>query len=176
MKNELKNKKGITLIALILTIIVLIIIAGIGIGESLNNDGSVERSQDAIAKGELAKIQQVVLENYIKYKQTNNVQYLRGEEMTYEEAQEVEEEFKSIDQDNTEIKLRQYHYETNVDPEDYYYKINKENLMQMGLKKITNNDEYMVNYATGEVFNITQKKTVEGDVLYVYTKDDSQNY
>lgn len=161
MRNKLKNQQGITLMALIITIIVLIIIAGIGIAESLNDNGSVEQSQDAIAKAELSKIQQAVLENYVKYMQTKNIQYLRGEEMSYADAEEAIGQFNGA-------TPKQQSYNTNEALETHYYKINRTHLTEMGLKKITNNDEYLINYATGEVYNLTQKNTIKGEALYIY--------
>ena len=43
----LKEKKGITLIALVITIIILIILAGIGLVAVLGEDGLISRAQKA---------------------------------------------------------------------------------------------------------------------------------
>ena len=56
------------------------------------------------------------------------------------------------------------------DVDKSYYKLNGENLKALGLENIHNNDVYVVNYSTGEVFNYTQKKTAAGDILYVKAK------
>ena len=49
MKKEIKNKqeKGITLIALVVTIVVLLILAGVSISLVLNNNGVISKSKDA---------------------------------------------------------------------------------------------------------------------------------
>ena len=49
MKKEIKNKqeKGITLIALVVTIVVLLILAGVGISLVLNNNGVISKAKDA---------------------------------------------------------------------------------------------------------------------------------
>ena len=49
MKTKLKNKqeKGITLIALVVTIVVLLILAGVSISLVLNNNGVISKSKDA---------------------------------------------------------------------------------------------------------------------------------
>ena len=52
MKNELKNSKGITLIALALTIIVMMIIAAVAIGLSINSNGIFNRTYEAKNKVE----------------------------------------------------------------------------------------------------------------------------
>ena len=46
-KNMLKNKKGITLIALVVTIVVLLILAGVSINLVLDNNGIIAKSKDA---------------------------------------------------------------------------------------------------------------------------------
>ena len=43
----LKNKKGITLIALVVTIVVLLILAGVSINLVLDNNGIIAKSKDA---------------------------------------------------------------------------------------------------------------------------------
>ena len=49
MKKEIKNKqeKGITLIALVVTIVVLLILAGVSISLVLNNNGVISKAKDA---------------------------------------------------------------------------------------------------------------------------------
>ena len=49
-KRNIRNKKGITLIALVVTIIVLIILAGISISLVLGNNGIITKSKDAKEK------------------------------------------------------------------------------------------------------------------------------
>ena len=57
MKKEIKNKqeKGITLIALVVTIVVLLILAGVSISLVLNNNGVISKAKDA--KNQYAKAQ-----------------------------------------------------------------------------------------------------------------------
>ena len=47
MKEILKNKKGITLVALVVTIIVLIILAGVSINLVLGENGIITKATDA---------------------------------------------------------------------------------------------------------------------------------
>ena len=49
MKKILKNKKGITLVALVVTIVILLILAGISIS-TLTNTGIFEKARDARKK------------------------------------------------------------------------------------------------------------------------------
>ena len=69
IKNELKNKKGITLIALVITIIVLLILAGVTIATLTGPNGIITRANEAkeateqAKQDELARLQS--LEDYI---------------------------------------------------------------------------------------------------------------
>ena len=55
----MKNKRGITLISLVITIIVLLILAGITISGIVGNDGILNQSQNAKTKTDLAKEQEL---------------------------------------------------------------------------------------------------------------------
>ena len=55
MKEILKNRKGITLIALIVTIIVLLILAGISIGAITGNNGIINQAKNAKSDTEYAR-------------------------------------------------------------------------------------------------------------------------
>ena len=71
----MKDNKGITLIALAITIIILIIIA------SVSTYSGVEALKDSRAearKSEIKMIQQAVLENYALYQKTNDTKIERN--------------------------------------------------------------------------------------------------
>ncbi len=55
MSNILKNKNGITLIALVVTIVVLLILAGVSISLILDNNGIIQKSKDAKKQYEQAR-------------------------------------------------------------------------------------------------------------------------
>ena len=161
MNNIVKSQKGITLMALVVTIIILLIIAGIGIGEIAGNGGDINQTEDVMALSELKKIQQAVLETYIKYKQLGNEYVLIGNEIDNNTAQG---ELSAI---GLELKTNG----SQQGAEYAYYELDKNQLTSLGLDNIHNDDKYIVNYSTGEVFNITQKRTAKGEFLYVYAKD-----
>ena len=162
MNNNIKSQKGITLMALVITIIVLLIIAGIGIGELRGKKGDINQTKNAVALSELNKIQQSIIETYLKYKQLNNASVLIGTPLDYQTAQSY----------LSEVKPGETLKANDLNEAEYkYYELNKQNLKTMGLENINNNDRYVVNYSTGEVFNITQKQTVINEALYIYAKD-----
>jgi len=167
MKNIVKEKKGITLIALVITIIVLLIISGVSIGQLTGNNSSLTQSKDKTASSELVKIQQAVMETYLKYKQLGNATVLKGTKMTYNEALE---DFNTLGSSES-LKLEEPYSEIDgTDPGLVYYQVGPDELKKMGLENIHRKDKYVINYSTGEVFNISQKKISNGDALYIYAK------
>ncbi len=59
-KKEMKNKKGITLIALIITIIVLLILAGVSISMVVGENGILNRATDASQKTKIASEREAI--------------------------------------------------------------------------------------------------------------------
>ena len=59
MEKKLKNQKAITLIALVITIIILLILAGISIA-SLTGSGVFERAKESKEKSEQAQIKEEI--------------------------------------------------------------------------------------------------------------------
>ena len=47
MKTKIKQEKGITLIALVVTIVVLLILAGVSVNALFGNSGIIEKAKDA---------------------------------------------------------------------------------------------------------------------------------
>ena len=66
MKDKLKSQKGITLIALVITIIVLLILAGVSIAMLTREDGILSQAVHAKEKFETAKEEARDLENINK--------------------------------------------------------------------------------------------------------------
>ena len=58
--NFIKNSKGITLIALVITIIVLLILAGVSLNLVMGNQGILQQATKAVAKNDEAKIKEEV--------------------------------------------------------------------------------------------------------------------
>ena len=134
------NNKGITLIALVITIVVLLILASIGIGGAISG---VDESTDQKLKSELKMVQHAVLQRYTKYSLTKDETMLVGDK--------IEEE--NLDSNITWQK------------QGSYYRINNEQFKELGITDIK--DTYIVNYKTGEVYNETQKTTNDGNILYI---------
>ncbi len=147
----LNKNKGITLVSLAVSIVILAIIAGVGVTVGI---GGVKETKDAKLASELNMVQHAVLEQYTKFKTTKDSNDLVGTILTQDEINAIVA--------NLGITL------VNI-PNTYsnaqYYKLNKQDLQKIG---ITNtNDEYVVNYISGEVINTTKQKDSQNKPLYV---------
>ena len=164
--NKRKNS-GITIIALTITIILLLIIASVTISIGLN---SLKDSKENLKLSELNMVQQAVLENYTKYKTTNNDIYILGNQVSYSDMQTLISEINSKNTTGENITLKVSDYTSGaLDISIYYYELSQEDLEEMG---ISDTDEtYIVNFSTGEVINKTLKVTGSGKPLYTYSVD-----
>ena len=169
--NKRKNS-GITIIALAITIILLLIIASVTISIGMN---SLRDSKENLKISELEMLQQAILENYTKYKTTNNDIYILGKEknrtqVSYSDMQTLINEINSKNTTEENITLKVSDYTSGaLDISMYYYELSQEDLEEMG---VSNTDEtYIVNFATGEVINKTLQVTGSGKPLYTYSVD-----
>ena len=165
---QMKNNKGITLIALTITIIVLIIIASVGTYSGVQ---SLRESKENSQIAEVGMIQQAVLESYIKFKTTGNSMYIRGQEVTYTEMEKLINEINSkISGENT-ISLKAYNYDRDnyYGFSSHYYELSNEDLAEMGILQVDGNT-FIVNYVTGEVINKVLQVTRSGKPLYTYAE------
>lgn len=148
--HKLKNSKGITIISLAITVIVLLIISTIGISVGIDGIKSVN---DSKLTSELQMVQHAVLEQYTKYKTTQDTVYLVGNKVTTEEVTNIAQELGI-----TLVTI----------PDTYlnkdYYRLDKASLREIGIQDT--NDEYIINYISGEVINITQKRLSNNNPLY----------
>lgn len=150
MKN-IKDSKGITLSILMVTIVILILISGIGIYGGTN---LLKASKNSKLYTELNMVQNVVLQKYAEYKTTRDETNLLGIKMNKTEVESIA----------NEIGITLVNIPSTYKNADYY-KLDKQALEAIGIKKAE--DEYIVNYVSGEVINITKKKNEDNQPLYV---------
>ena len=146
---NIRKNNGITLVALVITIIVLIIIASISITGILQD---TDETKDNVAISELGMVQHAILERKTKAQLTK--EELPGQSVTSTQLQQVIDEIKA--KSGTTITL-----EGNA--EDYKL-LDDEALQDLGMENYKS--EYIVNYSTGEVIDITRQVTEDGTVLY----------
>lgn len=151
-----KENKGITLVALVITIVVLLIIASITIySGTINVDGI--KSKNKVA--ELEMVKHAVLEQYSKYDLTKNEVYLIGTVVPQTEMNTIA----------SSMGIRLVTIPSTYDGKDYY-RLSPSDLQKIG---VTNTkDTYIVNYVSGEVINDTVRVTKNGDQLYTYARNN----
>lgn len=148
------ESRGITLITLVITIILLIIISGISITGAIR---SQKQTQESTQISELNIVQHAILERYTKSKLTKET--LPGTLIEKERLQEIIEDIKVKTGEQILLKGEEIDYKL----------LNKSDLESLGITQ--KDDIYIVNYKTGEVINETQRVTTSGKILYVYSKE-----
>ena len=161
-KKVINSEKGITLLALVITIVVLIILASITV--NIGKEGIKESKEDAMLS-ELAMVQNAILQRKTKADLTQEDypgETIATAGINLEEVIEEindnrasgEEEISKKDSDN-----------------NHYYFLSTENGGLEALGITNSEDAYIVNYETGEVINYTTKLTGTGKPLYIYAKE-----
>lgn len=163
-KINLKNQKGITLIALVVTIVVLLILAGITINMGTQ---SIKDSREDTLLSELGMVQNAILQRKTKIDLTDETdEAYPGDKIDIATVNSVIAEINS-QQTGEDIELK----DNSEGKENNYYLLTTSNngLNNLGITKSEN--EYIVNYETGEVINSTTKVTESGKPLYIYAKE-----
>ena len=151
----LKENKGITIIALVVTIVVLLILASVTINGVIQG---VDESEENKLLSELSMVQHAVTQRYTKYELTKDRDVLVGTKIQTSTLENVP---------NT-INWKVTQFDEINNPEREYYRVNKSDLVKLGLSGDDKTDSsYVVNYSTGEVYNETSKQTKSGKVLYL---------
>lgn len=144
------EEKGITLVSLVIAFVLLLILSLVTINMGISG---INSAKDSKLNAELQMVQHAVLEQYTKYKTTKDSVYLVGNKITKEEAEKLANEMGV-----TLVNIP----DTYLDKD--YYKLDKLALEAIGINDST--DEYVINYVSGEVMNITVKKSSNDSPLY----------
>lgn len=156
----IRNDKGITLAALVITIIVLLILASIAV---YTGTDSIKDAKENILISEVEMVQHAALERYTQESIMNSNQYPGT---PYSSMDDIKDELTELSSDQ---KLTQL-LNNNSTPGDYYL-LTPTNLEEL---QITNTeDSYIINYKLGLAINITNQKTGSGEPAYVYAKDST---
>lgn len=162
---KIKSQKGITLVALVITIIVVVILAGISITLGTS---SMQESKDDNSKTALSIIQQAVITQYTKAdtlgytKQNANGNPSVNKPEIFVGTPKKPSEVVSLDSNISWV----ISLDTDaVYFEDFYYELNVEDQEKLGLENCE--DTFIVNYKTGEVYNKVEKETSNHEALYI---------
>ena len=152
---NLRKNKGITMVALVITIIILLILAGISVTGVIRG---IDETNESTQISQLEMVQHALLERKTKADLTKEKETLPGTTADYTELQNLINEINTKSSAN--ITLR-------GNKEDYK-ELSTADLNELGIEKETNT--FIVNYKTGEVINKTLKVTKAGRALYTYAK------
>lgn len=133
----MKNNKGITLVALSITVIVLLIIASISITGVVINLSSIDEN---IVESELAVLQNAILQRYTKYAVSQNPSILVGSTVTA---------LTTTDWSNLGITNTQN-----------YKQLSVSDLANLGIDNYKTDFIYIVNYVNGDVIIKTSDGTL----------------
>lgn len=173
--NKRSNEKGITLIALTVTIVLMMIIAGITISNSVPNYDS---TRENVAVAELNMVRQAILEK----KTTNDLTDGNYPGTQFSSKSEFQSKLDTVKNllktDDQREKLFTEEGAINVDNYLQYYEISNKktdsntesDFEKLGIQSSRGNDEeyiYIVNYSTGSVLNESMPVTNKGTLLYI---------
>ena len=167
LNKTLKNdEKAITLIALVITIIVLIILAGISISLVLGNNGIITKAKDAKTNTERKSVIELAQTDILGQIAENNGNYISKEQL----ATILNKQFKTIDANSipNEISITD---DIELTTKDEKYKIN---LSEVYIGKLTQVDASVtaseINSQIGKIINYTSPTnsgyTGEWKILY----------
>ena len=151
---QLKNKKivqklkekGITLIALVITIIILLILAGVTLNMALSGEGLFSKAKLAVNKYDVASEQEVLQQIIIEYKMDNTIEKI-GEKLS-DKGSGTDDNWEVIQLNNSNKN-----YGTN-----YYYIEKGKEISNYGKTKYN----WVINYETGEIINIEDYTKIDG--------------
>ncbi len=151
---QLKNKKivqklkekGITLIALVITIIILLILAGVTLNMALSGEGLFSKAKLAVNKYDVASEQEVLQQIIIEYNMDNTIEKI-GEKLS-DKGSGTDDNWEVIQLNNSNKN-----YGTN-----YYYIEKGKEISNYGKTKYN----WVINYETGEIINIEDYTKIDG--------------
>ena len=127
MKETLISKKGITLIALVITIIILIILAGISIVILGGKDGLIEKTKEAGRKQKIAEIKEKI---GLELMSAETDAILRGEQLEVAQRDDIASKYGTVNgdiltttNDNYEIDLKEIYNKTLAESGSYSSKL-----------------------------------------------------
>lgn len=165
----IKNKRGITLMSLMIVVIIIFILAGVGLNISFMAIKDVRNNK---LSGELGILRQAIVERYSMAAAVNQLEVGANKQQVsfwvgdkIQDVSGIELPDSANQNEDTEIFVSNLENYTIEYQEDYYYRLNHNQLDEIGVR---NSDyTYIVNYKTGEVYNETKKVDSKNNLLYL---------
>ena len=157
MKKMLEKENGITIVVLVITIVIMLIIAGVSMGGGLKGH---KESQDAADLADLKTVQNAIYQRYTKVQLTGNLDDLPGTTISKDDVQKIVDEINSQVSQENQITLKGTEYK----------RLEQADLDDLDISNTKST--FIVNYKTGEVLNETKKVTYGKKALYIYSKTE----
>ena len=175
---KMRNQKGVTLVALVVTIIVLIILAGISINLLLGENGLITKAQEAKKQQKIAEIKEKIS---LELASAETDAIIRNESLEEEQLNDIVSKYGTLQDDkdtiltkddNYKISLKEIWYGTLSTSGSYSDKKKQIEMLEKELKELQDkyNELEQINSGNSEVLNdlrnqITtlenEKKTLE---------------
>ena len=145
----MKREKGITLIALVITIIVLIILAGVTLSVVMDNEGIIGKAISAKDQTKKSAVEEIIRLEVLENKMEDNGSGLEKEKLKEKIAQKLKDQGYKVEEDNNTVI---YNNQNTIKIEDYLGE-NKENIKKeykVGEKVIVEGENFYVIKDSGE--------------------------
>lgn len=171
----MKKNKGITMVVLVITIVILLIIAGISIGTGSNiiKNAEIENIKTNML---LIKVKGLEYAENANFKLGTNIDTIKEDERN-NRIQKAKEELKGeeiidANQFSDKIGMTQEKLDAENATNIYYYKLTSENLSEMGISNVKSDDKnglYIIKYdiknVQVEIYNLKGIEN-EGNTYY----------
>ena len=169
-----ENKKGITLVALVITIVIILIIAGISVAILTGEDGLIEKVEESAEETEYAKI----VEELDLVWQDTLVEKVKNNFSNEEVANYLEKELQKEDEDATvkyveENNKYEIHYKGNEFEKDATNSSSNENENNQKIEIIKDPDNISIIEGSSATFRVIAKG--EGALTYQWYKNMSNS-
>lgn len=167
----IKEEQGVTIVVLVVAVILLLILAGVGLNLSFS---SIDQVKDSKLETELGMVRQAITEQYWKASSVGKtgistgegpVDFWVGNQITNFSEIDLPNQNTIQETEKSEAFFNKADSYAPVYQEDYYYRLTPTQLKEIGIQEAE--ATYVVNYATGEVYNETQKKDSKSQLLYL---------
>lgn len=172
----MKKNRGITMLSLVVTIVILLIIAGISIGTG-NNIIKQTEIENIKTNMLLIKVKGLEYAENANFKLGTNIDTIKEGDEKSSRIQKAKAELKGeeivdIDQLSNKIGITQENLEAENATYIYYYKLTTENLSDMGISNVKSDDKnglYIIRYdiknVQVEIYNLKGIEN-EGETYY----------
>lgn len=159
---KIKNEKGVTLVALVITIIVTIILASITMTIGMD---SVNSTKDRKLQSELQMVGQATITEYSKALELN---YIKEDDTI--PANFIGDRIDNISSVSLQGGKTWKLSDSEAKGYKSYFRLSPEQLKKLEI--LNSEHTYIINYYTGEVYNETKEKASNGEALYIRIKGD----